>query len=121
MPIQPPDINGFPRLGPGTRGGRALFIRSVLRLQQSVGNREVVRLLVQEAAVPPPAEALPAHAVATCASLVPMLASVPALPWGQRLVRAWRRLASRRSRAATPSSKALVDTVIEIENDSARR
>jgi hypothetical protein len=64
------------------QSGRVLPVRTVLRLQQTLGNREVVRLL---------APRLPA---AQAAELLPVPAT-PAPPLRQRLTAAWGRLSGR--------------------------
>jgi hypothetical protein len=70
------------------KDGHALPVRTVLRLQQTLGNREVARLLTPR--LPPPQT--------TALQTLPMLPTpVPTLPLQQRLAAAWSRLSGRSS------------------------
>lgn len=88
---------------PSSRGGHALWARSVLRLQQTVGNREVLRLIGQSQPAETAAQAMP---VVAC---VPEPEPVPA-PWRLRVLAAMRRL--RPGSAAQPQG----DTVVLLED-----
>jgi|GEM_PF-3997002 len=98
-----PDLNPEPlRLAAppvSSRGGQAVWARSVLRLQRSVGNREVVRMLGLSPALPvaPAPDALAQEAPL---ALVPAPA---AAPWRRCLQLAWRRL-----RGLPPPDEAVV-------------
>ncbi|WP_431257226.1 hypothetical protein ACQ86G_21575 [Roseateles chitinivorans] len=96
-----PDLNPEPlRLAAppvSSRGGQAVWARSVLRLQRSVGNREVVRMLGLSPALPvvpmPDGPMQEAPAQEAPLALVPApAAAAAAAAWQRRLQLAWRRL-----------------------------
>jgi hypothetical protein len=66
------------------RNGRPLPVRTVLRLQRTIGNREVGRLLTPRLPAPP--------AAPTEVQALPMVIPAPAPPLQQRLTAAWTRL-----------------------------
>ena len=70
------------------RDGHALPVRTVLRLQQTLGNREVARLLTPR---PPP----PQNTALQTLPMLPTPAPTPRLQ--QRLAAAWSRLSGRSS------------------------
>ena len=82
---------------PSSRGGHALWAQSVLRLQQTVGNREVLRLMGQSEAVRP----LPTVPTDRNLQTLPVVAFMPEGPvqqarsWRQRVLTAIRRLGLR--------------------------
>lgn len=94
MPIPPAEPARIDPPHPSSRGGHALWARSVLRLQQTVGNREVLRLMGQSQPAPPrptvPADRNPQN--------LPVVASMPEGParpaasWRIRVLAAMRRL-----------------------------
>lgn len=88
MPIRLTELERLRQSRPAVRGDHKMRTRSILRLQQTVGNREVVRLMA------PPTPALPAVA-APPFELVPQ--PIPAAggspSWRERLSSSfWARL-----------------------------
>lgn len=63
------------------RGGHALSVRSIVRLQQTLGNREVARLLTERGKT----EIQPAPGTA----VVPVEAATLSVRWESRLSRVW--------------------------------
>lgn len=87
MPIRSPELERLMPLWPAGRGDHKMRMRSILRLQQTVGNREVVRLMTQ------PPLGLPAVATSSfelVARSRPAADESPA--WRKRLSGIWARL-----------------------------
>lgn len=94
MPIPSPDMAHLVQSPPPGRGGQAMQVRTLLRLQQAIGNREVVRLL----ALAPTPEPSTAVAARPRTDVVPVVEATvaPARSWRERLSGTWTRLAGRR-------------------------
>lgn len=109
----PPDLFHVSRSGPAARGGHLLAVRSVLRLQQSIGNREVVRLLMQDAPMPPLPRAGATAIEAPVESTVVAASQASVVPWRQRVALAWGRLSARHVSEPKPIAGPHGDSVIE--------
>jgi hypothetical protein len=93
MPVRSPELARLTQPRPDVRGDHALRVRSILRLQQTIGNREVVRLMASppDAPLVCQAESLPA------VPWPPVAATWSAAHWRQRLSLIWGRFARRRA------------------------
>ena len=94
MPIPSPDPARLVQSPPRGRGGQEMRVRTLLRLQQTIGNREVARLL----ATPPTPAPSTAVAALPRTDVVPVVEATvaPARSWRERLSGSWTRLAGRR-------------------------
>jgi hypothetical protein len=119
MPIPLEEFSRFAQADPAARGGHALLVRSVLRLQQTLGNREVVRLIAHRST--PAASGTQALATLSLAPMVDEMPSVPPSPWRQRLARAWGRLLPHARSVPVPLSNTVPERAMEISDESARR
>jgi len=97
MPVHSPEVTRLTQPRPDVRGDSALRVRSIQRLQQTIGNREVVRMLV------PPPDASPIRQSGSIpAAQLPTAAAAGFFAlWQQGLALIRSRLVRRRAVACT--------------------